>query len=547
MSDLKISALLALSLISTPLALPASTSSYNPPQTASSTISSKTTSSSQRTSVRRMRDLLAATPVLQSLSAQVSKPAAAPVKDYIHPALANHIDAPLPEISTSDQVVGIYGNILYPQDKEQMQQKKLTEWFEAYSIDLNAPFPLSQEDLNEISLYILDRFPLQTIHQYFATQVQKALVAGQPLESALRGAREETLIRANLFKEIARNIPAWEGRCEILSAKLIECAGQVERMIEQATKIIRENPVEVLQQASTDLIEPPFNWDVRTQVFKQMIDKIISTSPNSPYFLALQEVTPQALSDLKKTFADRDLQWISFNNVSGKETLAPGKEAVLGEATGFTSTLALSSDLEILKVELGDLPTESGSVRKILGVRVRNIHTDETFNLFSTHTDHKIQNDIYARTAGKIHEFATRFFSDSPSEQRFVIGGDLNAFEQSGGDKYIEKLRELFKDSQDFRETDYYAPNPIAWSTFIGRYDDAYSGRIAKDGIVEPSALDHVIVGNGVELQAAGRDAAVYNESGQLLDYYKERDEYIANLQKRVTFSDHFFNIVRFK
>lgn len=39
--------------------------------------------------------------------------------DYIHPPLANYIDAPLLREMGFDQVLGIYGNILYPQDKEQ--------------------------------------------------------------------------------------------------------------------------------------------------------------------------------------------------------------------------------------------------------------------------------------------------------------------------------------------------------------------------------------------------------------------------------------------
>lgn len=471
--------------------------------------------------------------------------------DYIHPPLANHIDAPLTQTTTSDHVVGIYGNILYPQDREQIQQKKLADWIEAYSKDVNVPFPLSPEDLNDISLYILERFPLKAILHYFANRVQENLTSGQSLEIALENAKQETLIRANLFYEIAQKIPFLSGRCEVLSAQLVVSAEQIEHVLEQKIKAIRTNPNTALQHlletTANDAIEPPFTWDMRMQVFKQMVDKVISVSPNSPYFLALQEITPQALSDLKKTLADRNLKWISFNNMSGKETLPPQEEETLGEATGFTSTLALSSDLEVLKVELGDLPTESGSMRKILGVRVRNTHTDETYDLFTTHTDHKIQNDIYTRTATKIHEFAMQFFQDAPTKSRFVLGGDLNAFDQVGGDKYIEKLRTLFTNSQDFRETDYYAPNPIARSSFIGRYDDTYSGRIAKDGIVEPNALDHILVGNGIELQAAAREAAVYNDSGQLLDYYKEREEYITNLQKRITFSDHFFNIVRFK
>ncbi len=461
--------------------------------------------------------------------------------DYIHPPLANHIDAPLPQITTSDQVLGIYGNILYPQDKEEIEQKKLADWIEAYSKDSSVPFPLSKEDLSDISLYILERFPLKTIRSYFANQVEDKLARGQSLKTALENAGQETLIRAHLYKEIAEKIPSWEGRAEILTKKFIECRAYVEQIISQ------DNPHEILQQRSNDLIKAPFTWDMRLQVFKQMMDKVISTSPNSPYFLALQEVTPQALNDLKKTLANRDLQWISFNNMSGKETLAPQQEKILGEATAFTSTIALSPNLEVLKIELGDLPTESGSIRKILGVRVKNTHTEEVFNLFTTHTDHQIQNDIYVRTAIKIHEFATQFFQDAQAEKRFVIGGDLNAFNGLGGDKYIEKLRALFIQSQDFRETDYYAPNPIVWSSFIGRYDDEYSARIAEEGIVEPSALDHIIAGNGIQLQSAAREALVYNDSGKLLDYYEEKDEYIENLQKRITFSDHFFNIIRFK
>lgn len=470
--------------------------------------------------------------------------------DYIHPFLSNHIDSPLPEVTTSDQMVGIYGNILYPQDQEQIQQIKLNLWIEAYSKNPKVHFPLSLDEFNDISLYILDRFPLKTLSHYFVSRVQDYLDSNESLEHALKNSKRETLFRASLYKEMAQNIPAWNGRCEMLRTRFIECADQVESIVDQNIKTLRNNPKKALQSilksTSIDLIQPPYTWDMRTKVFKKMIDKVLSVSPNSPYFLALQEVTPQALKDLKTTLADRNLQWISFNNISGKETLMPRQEEILGEATGFTSTLALSNDLQILKIELGDLPTESGSVRKILGVRVRNHHTNAVFNLFTTHTDHKIQNEIYERTAAKIHEFATQFFQDDP-EKRFVIGGDLNSFEQSSGELYLDRLRKLFPNSQDFRETNYFAPNPIAWSTFIGHTDDAYSGRIAKDGFVEPNALDHVIVGNGIELQSASREAAVYNESGNLLDYYKEKDEYISSLQNRITFSDHFFNIIRFK
>lgn len=527
MSNQKISALLALSMLSAPIAMPASAASHN--SAISSPISHKPTTSI-RASLRRMKHQL---------------------PEYIRPPLANHIDAPLPLTTASDQVVGIYGNILYPQDKERLQQKRLTDWIEAYAIDSNTPYSLSPEETNDLSLYIINRYPSSTISLYFFQRIQHQLNIGRSFENAVDVAAQETVHRGHLYREMAQKIPAWGGRCEALSAQFTECADQIEETVANKARFVKTHPdIDIQQQIdaiSFDLIEAPFTWDMRTQVFKQMVEKVTATAPNSPYFLALQEVTPQALSDLKNTLADRNLQWISFNNTSGKETLQPNQEQILGEATAFTSTLALSSDLEVLKVELGDLPTESGSIRKILGVRVRNTHTNETFTIFTTHTDHMIQNDIYARTAAKVHEFATQFFQDAPNQERFVIGGDLNVFEDRDGDQYIAKLRELFTDSQDFRETDYYAPHPIAWSSFVGRYDDTYLKRLSKEGVVEPSALDQILVGNGVELQSAAREALVYNESGQLLDYYKDWEAYMAQLQKGVTFSDHLFNIVRFK
>lgn len=444
--------------------------------------------------------------------------------DYIHPPFVDYINAPLPKITSSEQVVGIYGNILYPQDEEQVQQSRLNEWIEAYAKDSKPPFPLSAEDLNAISLYNLEKFPLRALLRYHHF-----------LEMNSKEAREQTELRAELYKEIARSVPPWKGRCELLVAKLLECANY-------KVKCLRTEERDPFR-----LIAPPYTWDMRLQVLQQMVDKVTSLSPNCPYFLALQEVTPQALSDLKKRFAERNLQWISFNNMSGKTTLEPKQEEVFGEATGFTATMALSPDLKVLKVAIGDLPTESGSARKILGVRVLNTHTNAVFNLFTMHTDHKIQNDIYARTAVKVHAFVTQFFADiPPNEQRFVLGGDLNAFVDLGGDKYLETLRKLFLGSQDFRQTHYYAPQEIAWSTFIGRSEDAYSLPVASDGTVQPNALDHILVGNGIELKSAAREALVYSDSGELLDYYKDKDAYKKQLQKKTTFSDHFFNIVRF-
>lgn len=457
------------------------------------------------------------------------------------------IDAPLPRSEAADQIVGIYGNILYPQDQERQLQKSLTDWIRAFFEHLNPAFPLSVEELNGLSFYVLERFPAQVMRHFFAERVDQHLTEGLSLEESLQQAKQETLAQVLMYQEIVKHIPK-EGHGEKLIQTLSAYTNQAESNIDRDSKAIRDNPEcvrQLLLNTEPSLIEPPFDWKTRTQVFKQMVDKVSALSPNSPYFLALQEVTPQALHDLKDTLKSRNLQWISMNNLSGQKTLAPNQENVPGEATGFTSTLALSPDLKILKIELGDLPTESGSVRKILGVRAQNIHTGEIFNLFTTHTDHKIQNDIYERTAIKIHDFATKFFQDDPANARFVLGGDLNAFAQLGGPQYVAKLRELFTNSQDFRETDYYAPLPIAESTFIGRPDDAFAARVDQ-GRLEPSALDQLLVGNGVRLHAAGREAAIYSDEGRLLDYYTEPDEYMRQLQKRIAFSDHFFNIVRF-
>ena len=470
---------------------------------------------------------------------------------YIRPPLANQIDAPLPTITDSNQVLGIYGNILYPQDRESLQKKRLFDWIASWSEGSQVPFPLSEDEMKEISFYILDRVAEQAFRLEFAKGVQLHIANGGTLETAV----EKAPAQAQLFREMAQNIPQWQGRCEQLISNFNKCADRFEQVIKRDIENLRASGDDfkkalesILESNSPSLIEAPYEWDTRTEVLKQMVDKVTSLSPNSPYFLALQEVTPQALADMKEKLKNRDLQWISFNNASGKPTLGPQEENVVGEATAFTSTICLSRELKVLKVDLGDLPTESGSIRKILGVRVLNTNTNETFDIFSTHTDHKIQNEIYVRTAVKIHQFVTDFIQDSArgTNQPFVVGGDLNAFPGLGGDKYVEKLRELFPTSQDFRETNYYAPAAIAWSSFIGRPGGLPPIRIDEDGTVEASALDQMLL-SGMKIESASREALVYNESGKLLDYYRDHDEYIKNIRNQVTFSDHFFNIVRFK
>ena len=274
MPNHKTSVLLALSLISSPIALPSTAPSCaNHTKTISSITS--TEAISRRAPTRRMKHLLATLP-------RLAEPILESQANYIQPALANHIDAPLPLETSSDEIVGIYGNILYPEDRELAQKQKLIDWMEAYSENSNISFPLSPEELNDISIYRLERFPFsQIISRYFATRVQHHLTEGLSLEIGLENAAQETFIWS---QEIIKKIPALNGRSEILIGRLSECANQAELTIERAAKAIRENPEEAfksLLEKRSELIEPPFTWDVRADVFKQMIDKIISASPNS--------------------------------------------------------------------------------------------------------------------------------------------------------------------------------------------------------------------------------------------------------------------------
>lgn len=445
--------------------------------------------------------------------------------NYIAPSLSNYVDEPLPMLDGSDLLLGIYGNIFYPQDLEQALQIKLNNWVEAYFENEAAPFPVTADEMNDLSLYILERFPLRTLMSHFGSLVHQKQIKGLSLEQAIEESKRETLARAKSYGELANKIPESNGRFKMLKSGLLEMANQI------------ESTPALLTTFAFEPIVSPFNWEMRIQVFKQMVDKILAASANASYFLALQEVTPLALEEFKKALVEKDLQWISFNNLSEKETLLPKQEEIFGEATAFTSTIALSKDLKVIKVELGDLPTESGSIRKIVGVRVQNGQTDEIYNLFSTHTDHKIQNEIYLRTAIKIHEFVTEFVKDTQN-QKFIFGGDLNAFEGLGGDQYVKTLRELFPDSQDFRESNFYAPYPISTSTYIGKF-------IENEGKINASALDHILVGNGIVLDSSHREAGVYSSKGELLDYYTDELEYVDQLRNKVTFSDHFFNIVR--
>ena len=98
----------------------------------------------------------------------------------------------------------------------------------------------------------------------------------------------------------------------------------------------------------------------------------------------------------------------------------------------------------------------------------------------------------------------------------------------------------------DYRETDFYAPSPIAWSTFLGRPDDSFRAEFREDGTVDPNALDQILL-QRLKAVASLREACVYDDEGNLLNYYDDPARYVEFLKKRFTVSDHLMNVVLFE
>jgi hypothetical protein len=206
--------------------------------------------------MRRMKHLLSA-PIQQPIivSEKETKP------DYIHPPLAHYINAPLPILDSPDHLLGIYGNILYPQDLERMQEKRLADWIDGYGANPNLPFPLSQAEFKDLSLFILERFPSGLIASFFVNRVQHHLANGDSLQIALQAAKEETIAKAHLFKQIAKEIPNWGGQSSLLKHKLETCSQKLEQRLDQQAEEIQKNPdslPSLVKKFSIDLIEAPF-------------------------------------------------------------------------------------------------------------------------------------------------------------------------------------------------------------------------------------------------------------------------------------------------
>jgi endonuclease/exonuclease/phosphatase family metal-dependent hydrolase len=304
--------------------------------------------------------------------------------------------------------------------------------------------------------------------------------------------------------------------------------------------------LEAAVQKGQKLILPINNrWDHRIVAIRETIKKTMSFAPHAPYFLALQEVTPRALEDLKKQFPD--LQWVSYNTTTAKETRVHGEEEVLGEFLSFTATLALSAELQIIRIDHATLPSVSGSLRRILGVEVYYPKLKRHLAIFTLHTDYLVKDHLYERNVKVISEFVHKFAGQLP----FVFGGDLNAFERHGGEEYIQSLKtsKPFEGSVDYREGPFYSSPAIAYSTFIGHVLDSFKEALVETNgslTVHPNALDHIFL-KKLEILFSLREAGVFNEDGHVIDAFLDPDTYIKRLTQRNTASDHFLNAVLFR
>ena len=311
---------------------------------------------------------------------------------YIKPTSAHHIDAPFPQSTRDDQVLGMYFNILYPQDAAIIAQQKLSEWMlqDAFS------FPLSLEEFKALSVYRLTRIPSHSLKHAFANKVaelvEQSISPLDAMEQALEWLEKEASphyrkIADALFQnqKLIDDLIEKE-RYQTLIDAVEKCANDpkkgVKRLQEEWKKqyaigldSFLTSVYTTIHETSAHALRPSDAWELRQKVLKSVVEQVRQKAPNAPFFMALQEATPLALKDIQNQLKDLDLQWISFNNITGKETDCSGKESVSGESLGFTSTIALSTALKVQRVSLGELPTMSGSLRKILGVEVLNEKT----------------------------------------------------------------------------------------------------------------------------------------------------------------------------
>lgn len=487
-----------------------------------------------------------------------------PMEFFIHPEKCNSIDAPLPLMADRDDyVIGFYYNIYLPVERQNKCEPELIEYFSKYLVGQTPEF-LTLAQFKTISKYALSYAPINAIvRDRLSPLTEQGLKEGKNIDEALADAQEQiqnndllsyrfALEQLKLLRDGEVNESAMYERFTFLINSVEDCVTNLSRLLSRAKSTMKLNYNErgIIgdQNEPSTVTEEEQHlalFDNRRKVMVQEIKNIRDKVLQGASFLALQEATPDAVIELKEDLKDVYPTWISFNNITGRPTELVEEEEVFGQSSTFTSTLALSPELEVQRHALANLPSTSGiHQRRILGVEVVNTKTGRKFAIFTTHTEHIPAS--YHNTVIKVHEFVRDFIGEN-HDLPIVFGGDLNAFEgTAGGEKFIQEMREgPFAGGVDYREGDqFFVHKSIADSTYIGieGVDSRYK---FKDGILAPNALDHILTKN-VKVICGTRSAVVYNEQGKIVDPYLQPELYQERLERRKTASDHLLNAVIF-
>ena len=416
------------------------------------------------------------------------------VVNYLHPEASHPTHSPMPVMEDCDLVTGVYYNVLFPAERQNQELRALMHFLFA-ALDERTTAFLTPEQFETMKGYGLKSAPRQALANRLALYTLDGIQEGLSIEEALQCAQSHIEQRdIPLYQGVIEQLRLLQAqeqpgsptdkRFTVLIEALEECVNGLATAFEHDVKMITEEfkkdhdtGIRLLEKSrryeKTEASAKPERhlelFEHRLNVIEQAVDSVLDKTPNAAMFLALQEVTPDALEEMKTRWKQRHFTWISYNNITGEETRLKAKEEVFGESAAFTSTLALSPKLKVQRVALASLPSPSGSARKILGVEVLNTNTGRSLAIFTTHTDHLVQNTLYHDTAVAVHQFVTEFLQDNRDLPR-VFGGDLNAFEGSGAPAYIDEMRQgPFAGARLSRRSRFYAPEQIADATFLGR------------------------------------------------------------------------------
>lgn len=461
-----------------------------------------------------------------------------------------------------DAILGIYYNVLYPEEQQIEEQNLISSWLQSDGDH----FPFSKSQFQRTASFFLGRTPVTVLESIFAGQILDSLNKNASLSDSFDTAFAyiktqiipRYLAKAKIVMQLIgdENVLLVKERYEILHDSIMSCYDDPEKELSNSKKKyldyygqdIFNSLLESAVRKGKELRLPISNrWDHRIVSLKETIKKVINLAPNAPYFLALQEVTPQSLEDLKIAFPD--LKWISYNTTTGEETRNTGHEKILGEFLSFTATVALSPELEVVRVEHGPLPSVSGSLRRIMGVEVCYKSNKMRLVIFTIHTDYLVKDNLYDRNVDSISEFVQNFIK--AENLPFIFGGDLNVFSTQGGDEYIKNIQQSgpFIGGIDYREGTFYSPASIGNSTFLGHTLDSFKESFEeREGelAVRSNALDHIFLKN-LKVIFSLREAGVYDETGHVIDPYVDPDNFMRRLMERKTASDHFLNGVLFQ